>query len=131
MKFTKIMSLLLTFALVVTAFAMPVDAKEESTEVLAATIGDTDIYVESGTDEATKNAIVASFIGEDDGIEPCGLSCKILGHKYTTSKTYTITHKAKATDPRCLKKYYTVKTCSRCNDTVKTLTSSQYISCCK
>ncbi|MBQ8015862.1 MAG: hypothetical protein IJ264_06740, partial [Clostridia bacterium] len=70
------------------------------------------------------------FNPENDGVTSYGLTCTLFGHKLESSVITTITHKAKATDPRCLEETYDTEACTRCDYANATLICSEYISCC-
>ncbi len=63
-------------------------------------------------------------------ISQVNLICNIFGHKNTSETVITITHKASATEPRCLQENFTVTTCSRCNESTVERNSLFYIFCC-
>ena len=96
------------------------------------------IVLNEDISEEAKEKIIAYYMnGEhehestDDDAATYGIICTVIGHKIETSTTYTITHKARTTAPRCLKKKYNHEVCTRCDDYNKsTLISSTYISCC-
>lgn len=79
-----------------------------------------------------KDLIAKRLLGiEVETAESYGLMCTLFGHKYgAESGVDVITHKVRASAPRCLSERYLVKVCSRCDDTVATLKSQTYISCC-
>ncbi len=70
------------------------------------------------------------FNGEDDGVTTYGLTCTLFGHKIETTSVTTVTHKAKATSPRCLREIYDVDNCTRCDYTKSTKKDATYIVCC-
>ena len=59
-----------------------------------------------------------------------GLTCSLLGHKYEYTTVTMVTHKARATAPRCLQKKYDHGVCTRCDSQTNTLIGSSYIYCC-
>ena len=59
-----------------------------------------------------------------------GPYCNVNGHTYVNTTATTITHRLYTNDPRCLEKTYSVKTCSVCGYEIRTLISSNRISCC-
>ena len=103
----------------------------ENTEIVI-TKGDVDYIFEAGVSEDHINSFIALCEEGHDCEETAtyGLTCTLFGHKLETSSASTITHKARATDPRCLHNTYTVETCTRCDYSTSTLKSSVYISCC-
>lgn len=64
------------------------------------------------------------------GVAQANLICNIFGHKNTTEGVTTITHKAKATSPRCFQENFIVTTCSRCDEYTVERASYYYITCC-
>lgn len=87
------------------------------------------IYEDDLSDEP-KAKIEAHLLGESTNPNARGILCSIFGHDLVTSITTQITHKAKATAPRCLKEKYEVETCEDCDYVNHTLISSEYIYCC-
>lgn len=84
-------------------------------------------------DEETQAKIVAFYTNpeaENEEASTYGLTCDLFGHNYEYSTVTTVTHKARATAPRCLKNKYQHGVCSRCDTQVNTLISSVYIACC-
>ena len=133
MKTKKLLSMALALTTLLTIFIMPVGATEEQTnEDIEIVILNEDIS------EEAKEKIYAYYSDPDhnhenneDGATTYGLLCSVIGHKIDTSTVYTITHKARATAPRCLKKAYKHDVCTRCDDyETSTLLSSSYIFCC-
>lgn len=133
MKTKKLLALTLAICTLLTLFVMPVGAADEcSHDEIEIIILNEDIS------EEAKAKIYAYYSDpdhnqetEEDGAATYGLICSVIGHKIETSNTYVITHKARTTAPRCLKKTYKHEVCSRCDDYSKsTLTSSMYIACC-
>lgn len=128
----KFLSLILAIASVFSLATFSASAEEAAENTVVITSGDTDYIFEAGVSEDHIHSFINSFESENDGEEAAtyGLMCTLFGHKLETSTAYTITHKASATDPRCLKRIYSVDTCSRCDYSTKTLIASTYISCC-
>ena len=128
----KIISLILAIASVFSLATLSASAEEVAENTIVIISGDTDYIFEAGVSEDHIHSFINSFESEHNGEEAAtyGLMCTLFGHKLETSTAYTITHKASATAPRCLKKIYSVETCSRCDSSTKTLLKSTYISCC-
>lgn len=60
-----------------------------------------------------------------------GLMCTLFGHKYGDSESVTaITHKVNETHPRCLKEFYIITPCTRCDHADVERTGFYYINCC-
>ena len=133
MKTKKLLAMALALTTLLTVFIMPVGATEEqTTEDIEIVIMNEDIS------EEAKEKIYSYYSEPDhnhenteDDATTYGLICSVIGHKIDTSAVYTISHKARATAPRCLKKSYKHEVCTRCDDYEKsTLLSSTYINCC-
>jgi hypothetical protein len=83
------------------------------------------------TDEQKLNIAEKLVLGNEyKSIESYGLACTLFGHKYTTENVTTIDHCVSSTQPRCLQSIWEVSICSRCDDTVETLSYQTYIYCC-
>ena len=133
MKIKKLLAMALALTTLLTIFIMPVGATEEQTnENIEIVIMNEDIS------EEAKAKIYAYYSDPDhnhenpeDGATTYGLVCSVIGHKIDTSVVSVITHKARATAPRCLKKSYQHDVCTRCDDyETSTLITSKYINCC-
>ena len=74
--------------------------------------------------------IAQILVNPENGVSPANLICNIFGHKNTQEGVTTITHKAKASSPRCLQELFTITTCSRCNESTVERNAAYYISCC-
>lgn len=95
------------------------------------TVNETVFIFDSDTTEDFRNKFIDSYFnGEDDGVVTYGLTCTLFGHKIETTSVTAVTHKAKATSPRCLREIYNVDNCTRCDYTKSTLKNSDYIVCC-
>lgn len=77
-----------------------------------------------------KEAIVQLLVNPEYGVSQANLICNIFGHKNTIEGVTTITHKVSATDPRCLEEFFTITTCSRCNESTVERDGFAYIPCC-
>lgn len=64
------------------------------------------------------------------GVSQANLICNIFGHKNTTEGVSTVTHKVLPDSPRCLEEFFTITTCSRCNESTVERNAWGYISCC-
>ena len=56
--------------------------------------------------------------------------CWLLGHDLTTETVEVIEHKVYATNPRCVKRLYTVETCSGCDYVNEVLEATSKLLCC-
>lgn len=106
-------------------------ANDTAEETVIVTAGDTAFIFCSETSDEFRSKFIAEYLNPvDDGLETYGLTCTLLGHKLESSVVTVVTHKKRATDPRCLQERFNVEACSRCDYTNKTLINSFYISCC-
>ena len=128
MKTKKTLSLILAVAMLACIFIMPANATEtESHEHIEIIIVNEDIS------EETKEKAIAFYTNggeEQEAISTFGLTCTLLGHKTESSTVYKITHEARTSAPRCLKKTYNYVSCTRCDYSESVLISSEYIFCC-
>ena len=127
MKTKRFISLILTLVLFIGIFVIPTSASYtyETDEI--------EIVIENDElSDEMKQKIIAYYLDDnhDDDTATYGLTCTLLGHNLETSITHTITHKARSTAPRCLKKLYNHSACTRCDYQTATLHSSEYIFCC-
>lgn len=75
--------------------------------------------------------VIAQFlVNPEYGVSQANLICNIFGHKNTMEGVTTITHKVLAESPRCLEEFFTITTCSRCNESTVERDGYRYISCC-
>ena len=89
------------------------------------------VILSNDLSEGHKELIAKSLLGiKVDTAEPYGIMCTLFGHKYEETTAEIITHKVRASAPRCSRERYRVQVCSRCDDIVYTLQSQTYISCC-
>lgn len=127
----RIIAIILAIASVFSLLSFTASAEETTENTIVITRGNVDFIFEADTTEEFRENFIADYENpQDDEIETCSVLCAALGHKEETSITYTITHNARTTAPRCLQKTYQTEICSRCGYTTKTLISSTYISCC-
>lgn len=130
MKTKRFLAILMAAIISVSIFAMPSSAAEA--EEPQAHI---EVYFEDDNlSEEFKAKATAYFLNgapEEDGAATYGLTCTLFGHDLEIGTTYTITHKARATEPRCLKQTYNYSACTRCDYEASTLISSTYIYCCE
>lgn len=128
MKTKKFFSLILALATLLCAVIIPANAEEaETDEHIVIIIENEDIS------EETREKILTFYANggeEKKGIATYGLTCTLLGHKLESSVVQTITHKARSTSPRCLKKTYDYESCTRCDYETSTLKGQSYIACC-
>lgn len=120
--------LALTSVFSLATFSASAETADENNIVIVK--GDVEYIFEADASEDLINSFIESCENEHEDVATCNLLCDVLGHKLESSTVQTITHNARTTAPRCLKKIYTVETCSRCDYSTKTLTNSLYIYCC-
>ena len=127
----KIIALILVVVSVFCVMSISAYAEDANENTVTVTVNETVFVFAADTTEDFRNKFIAHYFShEDEGTAAYGLTCTLFGHKIESSVVTTITHKAKATDPRCLRETYNVETCSRCDYTSKTMIGSAYISCC-
>lgn len=74
--------------------------------------------------------IAQLLINPEYGVSKANLICTLFGHKNTTEGVSTVTHKVLPDSPRCLEEFFTITTCSRCNESTVERDGMMYISCC-
>lgn len=112
---------------------MSVSAGAEGVDegTVTVTVSQTVFVFDAETTEDFRDKFIESYFnGADDDATTYGLTCTLFGHKIETTSVTAVTHKAKATAPRCLREIYDVDNCTRCDYTKSTLIDSSYISCC-
>ena len=128
MKTKKTLSFALAFIMLACIFVMPANAAETETHEHI------EIIIENeNISEGTKEKAISFYSNageEKKGTATYGLTCTLLGHKTETTRVYKITHEARTTSPRCLKKSYDYTACSRCDYEESVLVFSEYIVCC-
>ncbi len=127
----KIIALILVVVSIFSVMSISVHAENANENSVTVTVNETDFIFDANTSEEFRSkAIFNYFNHDDDGATTYGLTCTLFGHKLESSVIKTITHKAKATDPRCLQEMYDTEACTRCDYANAVLISSAYISCC-
>ena len=86
--------------------------------------------VDSQLSVEQQEMIAQLLVNPEYGVSQANLICNIFGHKNTVEGVMTITHKAKANSPRCLEEFFTITTCSRCNESTVERDGMSYITCC-
>lgn len=128
MKIKSLFAIILAISLLASAFAVPVSAKPYKTN------SDIEIIIENENITAETKAKIEKYYSEenhnDDGATTYGLTCTLLGHKLESSAVAVITHKVRATSPRCLKKVYAYEACTRCDYEASEVISTSNIVCC-
>lgn len=91
------------------------------------------ITVEFSSDSALsaqkQQQIARHMIYGDDGVSTYAL-CWLTGHDYVTEGVTLIEHKVYVLSPRCMKRTYSVKTCTKCDFLEETLISQARYACC-
>lgn len=128
----KLLAVILAIASVFSLATFSASAENTDENTVIITKGDTDYIFEAGVSDDLMNRYIYVIETEHDCDDTAtyGLMCTLFGHKLESSVVSTLTHKASATDPRCLKRTYSVEACTRCDYTSQTLLGSTYISCC-
>lgn len=128
MKIKSLFAILLALTLLTCTFVIPTSAKE-----LTKTTTNVEIIINGEVSAETKAKIEKYFAtGEPstDNSSSYGLTCTLLGHKTVNTAVSTITHKVRATEPRCKKETYNYEECTRCDYSKATLIATEYIYCC-
>ncbi len=126
----KIIALILVVVSVLGVMSISAYAEDANENTVTVKVNETVFIFDADTTEDFRNKFITHYFNHDDGAIAYGLTCTLFGHKIESSVVTTITHKAKATDPRCLRETYNTETCSRCDYTNATMIGSAYISCC-
>lgn len=126
----KIIALILVIVSIFSVTSISVYAEDTNENKITVTVNEVEFIFDANTSEEHRNKVIAHYFDHGEDVAAYGLTCTLFGHKIESSVVVEITHKAKATDPRCLEKTYNAETCSRCDYTKATLLGSTYISCC-
>lgn len=127
MKIKNLFAILLALTLLTCTCVLPTSAKET-------TNNNVEIIIIDEVSEETKSKIEKHFEnGEpynDNRVTTYGLTCTLFGHKLENSAVDVITHKVRATSPRCVCKTYNYHACTRCDYEASELIGTEYIVCC-
>ena len=127
----RIISLIMAVVSLFCVMSVSAGANGVDDGTVTVTVNETDFIFDANTTEEVRERIIDNYFnGEDDTATTYGLICTLFGHKIETTSLTTVTHKVRTTAPRCRRDTYSVDTCSRCDYTESTLTSSNYIACC-
>lgn len=127
----KIIALIMAVVSLLCVMSVSAGAEGVSDETITVTVNETVFIFDADTTVELRDAVIESyFTGEDNRMAVYGLTCTLFGHKLESSIVTAITHKAKATSPRCLRERFDVEVCSRCDYTKSELISNDYIVCC-
>lgn len=125
----RLFAVLLVLTLLTCTIVLPVSAKNTDNRN-----NDIEIIIHDEVSEETKEKIKNFFENgepiDDNGTTTYGITCTLLGHKLENSAVDVITHKVRATSPRCKKQTYSYSACTRCDYETSTLMSTEYIGCC-
>ncbi len=121
---TAILSIIFVFCFVFSTFA-------DNTEQLTYTYDDFNVIFDEDTpfDSAQRQKIADILANGSESAETAGILC-IFGHDWQQDMIITITHCAREEQPRCLKEYFDIYMCSRCEKTKTELISQTYFLCC-
>lgn len=127
----KLIALILVVVSLFSVMSISVYAEAANENTVTVTVNEIEFVFDATTTEDFRNKAIAHYFNHDDnGATTYGLTCTLFGHKLESSVITTITHKAKATDPRCLQETYDTEACTRCDYANAVLIGSAYISCC-
>ena len=128
----KILAVILAIASVFSLATFSASAENEDDNKVVITRGYVDYIFEAGVSDDLMNSFIYAIETDHDCDDTVtyGLMCTLFGHKLETSSAITITHNARTSAPRCLRRTYSVEACTRCDYTSQTLLASTYISCC-
>lgn len=127
----KIIAIIMVVVSLFAIMSFSAYAEEVKEDTITVTVNEIEFTFDVNTSEEYRNKIIAHYFDKnDEDVATYGLMCTLFGHKLESSIITTITHKAKATAPRCLRERYDTEACTRCDYTNAVLISSEYISCC-
>ncbi len=127
----KIIALIMVVVSLFSVMSMSVYAEDTNENTVTVIVNEVEFIFDADTTEEFRDKFIADYFNEDNGdTSAYGLTCALLGHKYDESIVTAITHKKRATDPRCLRQTYEMRACTRCTYATKVLLSETYISCC-
>ena len=130
----KIISILMCTLMIMTSTCIRATATDSEENVYHYTIDGTEYRVEFHDNNLTaeeQELVAAKLVGADiNAASPANILCDIFGHDYLYTTTTVTTHKVRTTAPRCKQETYKVTYCEDCDYMQKTLTKTEYISCC-
>ncbi len=127
----KIIALILVVVSVFGVMSISGYAEDANENTVTVIVNETEFIFDANTSEDFRNKAISHYFNHNnDGAAAYGLTCTLFGHKIESSVVSVVTHKVRATDPKCLRETYNAETCSRCDYTNSTLLSSSYITCC-
>lgn len=126
----KIIAFILAVITVFSIMSISVYA-EEAESTVTVTVGETNFVFDADTSEEFRSKFIAHYFGHDgEGAATYGLTCTLFGHDLESSIITAITHKVRATAPRCLRERYDTEACKRCDYANAVLIDATYIGCC-
>ena len=127
----KIIALIMVVVSVFSVMSVSAYAEETDETTVTVIVNETEFIFEADTTEEFRNKIIAHHFNDgDEDAATYGLMCTLFGHKLESEVIQVVTHKVRATDPRCLRERYDTEACTRCDYTNAELIGSSYISCC-
>ena len=129
----KKMCLLICFCILMVSMCTTVSASDTHSmyEFVIDDISYTVEFEDSNMSQETQMDIAELLIGSEScNATPANIWCDIFGHDLVTSTASVITHKVRASEPRCKKQTYNVTACEDCDYSEQTLLSTAYIYCC-
>ena len=88
-------------------------------------------FSDNTTPKEKQEAIAQKLIGlNDSSAQTYGLGCILFGHDYLYDTVHVVTHKVRATAPRCKQDSYDVTYCEDCDYFEEDLYATTYIYCC-
>lgn len=131
MKKDKIISILSILVLLFSTASISVSAADSDSHSHEILSSEKSLIFEDGTSSEIKKRIIMDLSGNGETPNSTkGLTCILFGHKLETGTLITITHRVRATSPRCLRETYDYEICTRCGYSKYTCISSMYIVCC-
>ncbi|MBQ7923537.1 MAG: hypothetical protein IJ325_13345 [Clostridia bacterium] len=124
----KLLTILLCAVLAINCSALSVvNSKYDYTN------DNTNITIEFASDSALsaeKQQQIADYmVYGDDGASTYAW-CWLTGHDYVYETVLAIEHKVSDLSPRCMRRSYSVETCTKCDHIEETLISQTLIACC-
>lgn len=127
----KIIAIVMVVVSLFSVMSISVCAEDVNEDTITITVNETEFTFDANTSEEYRNKVIAHYFNDgDEDVAAYGLMCTLFGHKLESAVIQTVTHKVRATDPRCLRERYDTEACTRCDYTNAVLISSVYISCC-
>ena len=129
MKIKSLFAILLVLTLLICTCVLSTSAKEvEENKTVEIIVLNENVSAE--TKEKIEKYFATGEPATDNNATTYGLTCTLLGHKLECSVVATVTHKVRATAPRCLRKTYSYDACTRCDYEASELIATENIYCC-